>query len=115
MVTASTRPFALRLGALLLWVTASGCGTDALVEDSCLILEDCFDYNERELEECRARGQGLLDQSAIYGCEDSYIEALECFVDEDDCESGAVDCADEYSDYAECVDDASSADVDIES
>lgn len=112
-MTASTKSFVLCLVALL-FVIVSGCGTDALVEDSCLILDDCLDYNERELEACGVRGQGLLDQSAIYGCEDSYIEYLECFVDEDDCVDGAVECANEYADFADCVDDASKSFVDIE-
>lgn len=110
-MTASIRSVGLGLGVL---VVALGCGTDALVEDSCLILDDCFNYNERELDECRTRGQGALDEASIYGCEDAYIEALECFVEEDDCNDGALECADEYADYAECIDDASKANVDIE-
>lgn len=90
-----------------------GCGASALAEDACMVTDDCANFNEREMEECIARNDGELDRAAIYGCEEELTEALECYIEDDECED-PLDCADEYADYLECVDDASSDQVEIE-
>lgn len=120
MKTASTRA---QLAVILLGSAAfslTNCGT-ALVEDYCDARCDCTGCSEDEREECSITREGRIDHYAAYGCEEQYIEYLQCLVDEGRCEDppdgdeyytdcndmGECECDGEAEDYRECEDDAS--------
>jgi hypothetical protein len=78
-----------------------------------MVTDDCANFNEREMDECITRLDGDLDRAAIYGCEEELIEALECYIEDDDC-GDPLECADEYADYLDCESDARRDRVSIE-
>jgi hypothetical protein len=119
-MTASIRVrFAMVLAASAA-LSVTTCGT-ALVEDYCDEQCDCIGCSEQEREACSIEREGRIGHYAAYGCEDQYLDYLQCHVDNGRCEefdggdefftdcndAGECECDDEAEDYRDCEDDAS--------
>jgi len=105
----------MRIG-LLVPLMLSGCGTlfsgfNAYCEEKA----DCMDGNEEDEKACVVDIQNTRRISRVYGCEDDYMDYMECMKEDADCESeGRYDywtdegeCNDDLEDYLDCLSDES--------
>jgi hypothetical protein len=103
--------------ALSLAVLLLGCGTlFSGFKEYCEEAVDCADGNSDDEEACMLNIHNDRRVARVYGCEDDYMDYMECMKEDADCESSGRydywtadgDCADDYEDYVDCMSDESS-------
>ncbi|RLB61203.1 MAG: hypothetical protein DRI90_11900 [Deltaproteobacteria bacterium] len=89
-------------------LAVAGCGVDSVVAEFCAELCDCEDCNDAELETCEIKSQRTLDIAENQGCDDDFLDFLDCITSKNDCEDDEFEysesCYDESDDYYDCRD-----------
>lgn len=102
---------------VLLSFVVFGCGTMfSGFKEYCEERVDCMDGNSDDEEACMLNIHNDRRIARVYGCEDDYMEYMECMKEDADCESygrydywtADGDCEDDYEDYVDCMSDESS-------
>jgi hypothetical protein len=105
----------MRIG-LLMPVLLLGCGTMfSGFKEYCEERVDCIDGNEDDEQACVVGIDNDRRMARVYGCEDDYMDFMECMKEDADCESSGRydywtaegDCEDDYEDYVDCMSDES--------
>lgn len=96
---------------LAMTVGMSACA----IPDYCEESVSCAGGNIKDERACRASMRGARNAAAKYGCRKEFMDMLKCEVDNSICEQGDYytpndECAGEYRDYSDCIDDASGYD-----
>jgi hypothetical protein len=103
----------LRSGWLLLaavaGLTSNACG---LAEEYCDTKCECELCNDRKYDECVIEMDAEIDRADAYECTEDYDAYAECVISDASCEDEnwgleGDDCANEYEDLYDCIDDAS--------
>ena len=81
----------------------------------CDAICECTKCNDRAEDECEIQVNAALDVADSYGCNDEADSAVECTLDNNDCDDTSFEvsakCADDFEDLARCVDDNSATDI----
>jgi hypothetical protein len=97
-------------------VVLMGCGTlFSGFKEYCADAVDCLDGNEDDEQACLVDIDNTRRIARVYGCEDDYMDYMECMKEDADCESygrydywtAEGDCEDEQEDYLDCLSDES--------
>jgi hypothetical protein len=103
--------------ALLIPVLLAGCGTlFSGFKEYCEESVDCADGNSDDEQACMLNIHNNRRVARVYGCEDDYMDFMECMKEDAACESYGQyeywtadgDCEDDYEDYVDCMSDESS-------
>ena len=105
----------MRFGVLVL-LSVSGCGSMLSgLNEYCEERADCIDANEEDEKACVVDIRNSQRIARVYGCEDDYVDYIECMKDEADCESQGRyeywtdrgECEDDLDDWLDCLADES--------
>ena len=105
----------MRFG-LLVPVLLGGCGfLFSGFDEYCEERADCIDANDEDEKACAVDIQNTRRIARVYGCEDDYMDYMECMKEEAECESqGRYDywtdrgeCEDDLDDWLDCLADES--------
>ena len=105
----------MRFG-LLVPVLLGGCGfLFSGFDEYCEERADCIDANDEDEKACAVDIQNTRRIARVYGCEDDYMDYMECMKEEAECASqGRYDywtdrgeCEDDLDDWLDCLADES--------
>lgn len=85
----------------------SGCGT---AYDVCEVVCDCTKCNDRTRDECEIEVGRMLEVADAYECTDEMDVYVECVTNDFECDDttfSSNDCAEDFADLFECIDDNS--------